>query len=258
LADVLRTDPEHPQGLLVRAEMLRRRGQLDQAVQMWLRGFESGAEDFDSRIRCGDVMLELGNSKGAIDQWQRAKACWPSCTEQQTAPELRLAKLYRDQGERTQAQMEMKSFCRRTARAFAPRYTLAEFEKEADNRRAELDYLIECNRIDPFYREMHVRMGEAYEALGQPAQAALEFEVAAAVKPAVDRAYLMSQAQAPEADSREELTARCKLWLRAAKLRHQLKDLERRDSLLQRVLEEDGVSDMQEEARDLQQEWRGR
>ena len=258
LADVLRTDPEHPQGQLVRAEMLRRRGQFEQAVEMWQRGFKNGAEDFDSRIRCGDVMLKLDNAKGAIDQWQRAKACWPSCTEQETAPELRLAKLYRVQGDSTQAQMEMKSFCRRTARAFAPRYTLAEFEKKADNRRAELDYLIECNRIDPFYREMHVRMGEAYEALGQPAQAALEFEVAAAVNPDADRAYLTPQAQAPAADSPEELTARCKLWLRAAKLRHQLKDLERRDSLLQRVLQEDRVSELQAEARELQQEWRGK
>lgn len=258
LADVLRTDPEHPQGLLVRAEMLRRRGELDQALEMWQRGFKNGAEDFDSRIRCGDVMLKRGNAEGAINQWQRAKACWPSCTEQETAPELRLAKLYRDQGERTQAQMEMKSYCRRTARAFAPRYTLAEFEKEADNRRAELQYLIECNRIDPFYREMHVRMGEAYEALGQPAQAALEFEVAAAVNPAADRAYLSPQAQAPAVDSPEQQSARCELWLRAAKLRHQLKDTERRDSLLLRVLQEDGAPDMQAEARELQQEWRGK
>tara|TARA_R110002072_G_scaffold87129_6_gene196690 strand:+ start:9388 stop:12348 length:2961 start_codon:yes stop_codon:yes gene_type:complete len=258
LADVLRTDPEHPQGLLVRAEMLRRRGQLEAAVEMWQRGFKNGADDFDSRIQCGDVMLKLGNEKGAIDQWQRAKACWPSCTEQQTAPELRLAKLYRDQGERTQAQMEMKSYCRRTARAFTPRYTLAEFEKEAGNRRAELQYLIECNRIDPFYREMHVRMGEAYEALGQLPQAALEFEVAAAVLPSVDRAYLTPQAQAPAVDSPEELTTRCELWLRAAKLRHQLKDSERRDKLLQRVIDEDRARDLQAAARDLQQEWRGK
>ena len=93
---------------------------------------------------------------------------------------------------------------------------------------------------------------------GQPAQAALEFEVAAAVNPEADRAYLTPQAQAPAADSPEELTARCKLWLRAAKLRHQLKDSERRDSLLQRVLQEDRVSELQAEARELQQEWRGK
>jgi len=258
LADVLRADPENGQALLVRAELLRRRGELEQAVQYWERGFKNGADDFDSRITCGDVMLKLGNAAGAIDQWQRAKACWPSCTEQETAPELRLARLYRDQGERTQAQMEMKSYCRRTARAFTPRYTLAEFEKEAGNRKGELQYLIECNRIDPFYRELHLRMGEAYEALGRIAEAALEFEVAAAVSPDADREYMRPGAEKPAADSEEEQRERGQLWLRAARLRHKLKDPEKRDSLVERVLQEARVSDLQTEARELQQEWRGR
>ena len=258
LADVLRADPENAGGLLVRAEMLRRRGQLEQAVDYWRRGFSNGADDFDSRIRCGDALLQLGDAAGAIEMWQRAKACWPTCTEQQTSPELRLAKLYRDQGEQTQAQMEMKAYCRRTARAFAPRYTLAEFEKQAGNRRGELQYLIECNRIDPFYREMHVRMGEAYEALGKLAKAAQEFEVAAAVMPEVDRAYMSSQAQVPAADSPQELAARGDLWLRAAKIRHNLKDFERRDSLVRRTLQLDGALDSQAAARELQQEWRGK
>ncbi len=258
LAEVLRADPENGQALLVRAEMLRRRGELEEAVKYWQRGFKNGANDFDSRIRCGDTMLKLGNAGGAIDQWQRAKACWPSCTEQQTSPELRLARLYRDQGERTQAQMEMKSYCRRTARAFTPRYTLAEFEKEAGNRKGELQFLIECNRIDPFYRELHVRMGEAYEALARIPEAALEFEVAAAVSPDADRAYMRPNAQKPASDSEEELRARGQLWLRAAKLRHKLGDSERRDSLVERVLQEARVTELQTEARDLQQEWRGK
>ena len=206
-------------------------------------------------------MLKLGDAAGAIDQWQRAKACWPTCTEQANAPELRLAKLYRDQGEQTQAQMEMKSYCRRTARAFAPRYTLAEFEKEAGNRRGELQYLIECNRIDPFYRELHERMGEAYEALGRLPEASLEFEVAAAVQPDADRAYMSPGAEKPAADSDEEMRTRSRLRLRAAKLRHEVGDAERRDNLLERVLQESrtsGLTEIESEVIDLQQKWRGK
>lgn len=258
LAEVLRADPNHPAGMLVRAEMLRRRGQLEPAVEHYKKGFSLGADDFDSRIRCGEVLLGLGDTEGAIDMFQRAKACWPNCTEQETAPELRLAKIYRDQGERTQAQMEMKSYVRRTARAFLPRYTLAEFERDAGNRQEELKLLLECNRIDPFYRDLHVRMGDAYEALGKKAQAALEFEVAAAVRPDQDRAYMRPDAAAPAADSDEERTARGKLWLRASKLRHELGDTERRDTLLQRVLQDAAGTDAADDARDLQQEWRGR
>ena len=93
--------------------------------------------DFDSRIACGDTLLELGDAAGAEEQWQRAKACWPSCTEQATSPELRLARLYRDQGEQTKAQMEMKTYCKRTARAFTPRlHTLLRTRRD---RQARLD-----------------------------------------------------------------------------------------------------------------------
>lgn len=258
LAEVLRADPDNGPGLLVRAEMLRRRGENDGAVDCWRRGFAAGADDFDSRIRCGDALLALGDAAGAVDQWQRAKACWPSCTEQATAPELRLAKLYREQGEQTQAQMEMKAFCRRTARAFAPRYTLAEFERESGNRREELRLLVECNRIDPFDRELHVRLGEAYEALEQPAQAALEYEVAAAVEPAQDRRYLARDAQRPDPDGPEERAERGSLWVRAAELRARLGDRERAALLVQRAVERSAGTDAAERAAALQREWRGR
>ena len=258
LAEVLRVSPEHPAGLLVRAEMLRRRGQPEAAVQQYKAGFGGGADDFDSRVRCGEVLLQLGDVDGAVDMFQRAKACWPSCTEQDTAPELRLARIYRDRGDRTQAQMEMKAYVRRTARAFAPRYTLADFERDEGNRQEELRLLLECNRIDPFYRELHVRMAEAYAALGRRAQAALEYEVAAAVRPDQDRAYMGPQAAAPAVDSDEERAARGGLWLEAAKLRHELGDRARRDSLIERLLQEAAGTAAADAARDLQQEWRGR
>ncbi|MGC6488013.1 MAG: tetratricopeptide repeat protein [Planctomycetota bacterium] len=256
LAEVLRVDPEHPGGMLVRAEMLRRRKQLEAAVEHYERGFRGGADDFDSRIRCGEVLLELGRTEAAEDMFQRAKACWPSCTEQATAPELRLARIYRDQGDRTRAQMEMKAYVRRTARAFAPRYTLAEFEREAGNRDEELRLLRECNRIDPFYRQLHERMGAAYAALGRDAEAAREYEVAAAVQPQQDRAYLAPDGAAPAEDSEEERAARGRLLLEAAKLRHRIGDTERRDTLLQRVLQEATGTDAAATARDLEQEWR--
>jgi len=154
--------------------------------------------------------------------------------------------------------MEMKTYVRRTARAFQPRWQLAEFERESGNRREELRLLLECNQIDPFYRELHVRLGEAYEALEQPAKAAVEFEVAAAVQPSADRKYMPRDQQPPADDSPEELQARGALWIRAAKLRHRLGDQEKRDELLERAQKQVPGTDAANEARELQQEWRGR
>ena len=258
LAEVLRRDPEHGQALLVRAELLQRRKEAAEAIECWKRGFATGADDFDSRIRCGEALLAAGDEAGAEDMWQRAKACWPGCTEQTSAPELKLARLYRDQGEKTKAQMEMKAYCRRTARAFTPRLTLAEFEKESGNRAEELKYLIECNRIDPFHRDLHVRLGEAYEALGKPLPAALEYEVAAAVLPDLDRRALQKGWEKPAADSPAERDQRGGLWVRAAKLRHAAADLTRARELLDRVRSSAAGTEAAAEAERLQQEWQGR
>jgi tetratricopeptide (TPR) repeat protein len=203
-------------------------------------------------------LLASGDTAGAIDMWQRAKACWPNCTDENESPELLLARLYRDQGEAAQAQMEMKAYCRRTARAFVPRYSLAQFEREAGARDLELRYLQECNRIDPFHRELHVRMGEACEALGQRPQAALEFEMAAAVMPAQDRRYQERGQLAPDAASPEQRQERGALWLRAARLRHGLGDTERAFALLDRVAREATDTEAAADAQALLREWRAK
>lgn len=258
LAEVFRADPDNGGALLVRAEMLYRRKEIGAALDCWKRGFASGAEDFDSRIRCGDAMLGEDDLGGAEDQWQRAKACWPACTEQENAPELRLARLYRDRNERTRAQMEMKTYCQRTARAFTPRMTLAQFERDEGNREQEARYLEECNRIDPFHRTLHVQLAEAYEALGKRALAAREFEMAAAVPPQLDRRYLRPDASAPAADSPEERAERGELWVRAARIRHEIGDREKADELVERTLREAPGTDAAASAEALQREWSGR
>jgi tetratricopeptide (TPR) repeat protein len=152
----------------------------------------------------------------------------------------------------------MKAYCSRTARAYRPRWTLAEFERDAGNREAELRYLVECNRIDPFDRELHVRLGEAYEALDRQAQAALEYEVAAAVTPQQDRAYLGRDEERPDPDGGVEREARGELWLRAAKLRHRLGDHERAAELLERTIREASGTSAADAALELQPEWRRR
>ncbi len=257
LAEVLRADPDHGQALLVRAAMLARRKELAEAIDCWRRGFASGADDFDSRIAYGRALQAAGDTDGAIEQWQRAKACWPGCTEQDSAPELLLASLHRSRGDDTSAQMEMKAYCRRSARAFWPRYELAEFERQSGNRNEQVRYLTECNRIDPFYRELHVRLGEAYEALGKPVQAAGEFEVAAAVLPAFDRRYLQRGTTRPADDAPEEREERGALWLRAAKLRHGAGDQELARELLARIAREAPGTDAADSAQALLEQWRG-
>ena len=256
LAAALKLQPDNPEAMLVRADLLRRRGAAGAALDYWERGFAAGADDFDSRITYGRALLSQGDVGGAERQFQRAKKCWPNCTEQQNAPELLLASIYRESGRREQALMEMKSYCRRTARAYDPRWQLAEFEREAGNRASEAEYLEQCNQIDPFSRRLHVLLGEAYEALGQDAQAALEYEVAAAVMPPLDRVYMTPQAERPATGDPAEVEARGDLRIRAARLRWQLGARERARELLERVIREGPDTAAASSAAALQQEWR--
>jgi tetratricopeptide (TPR) repeat protein len=258
LAEVLRRDPEHGQALLARAELLRNRGALDEAMAAWRRGFAAGADDFDSRVACGRVLLAAGQTEAAEEQWQRAKACWPGCTEQENAPELLLARLYREQDRAEQALMELKAYCKRSGRAFRPRWELAEFERQAGHRDAEVRYLEACNGIDPFMRDLHVLLGEGYESLGRKAEAAREYEVAAAVLPELDRKYLRPGEERPAADAPAERAARGGLWLRAAELRKALGDDGRAAALVARVLQAAAGTEAATAAEALQAEWRRR
>ncbi len=252
LAEALRRDPEHGPALLVRAALLASRGEIEAALANWRQGFAAGADDFDSRIACGRTLLQQGDADGAEQQFQRAKACWPMCTEQDRAPELLLARLYREQGRKEQALMELKAYCKRSGRAFQPRWELAQFDREAGQREAELRWLRECNRIDPFMRELHVRMADALLALGQKAEAAQELVVAAAILPAQDR-------QRPETmpEPQDELEAQAQLRLRAAKLLAEAGDLPGARALCERVVETPELG-AATEARRLLDEWRGR
>ena len=99
-------------------------------------------------------------------------------------------------------------------------------------------------------------MASAYEALGRAAEAAREYEVAAAVRPGQDRAYIGPEAAAPAAGGADEAAARGQLWLQAARLRHALGDQRKRDSLIERVLREASGTPAADEARDLEQKWR--
>lgn len=237
LAFVLQREPDNGRALLVRAAMLLGRGETEAAMQAFERGFAAGADDFDSRTNYARALQKQGDLDGALRQFLRAKACWPGCTDQGSAPELAIAAIKKEQGDREGALMEWKAYCKKTARAYAPRWSLAEFEREAGNREQEVRWLAECNRIDPFRREQHVLAGEALLTLGRRAEAALEFEVAAAVPTSLDRKYTARGAERPPADEPGEREERGRLLLRAGRLRHELGDAERAVRLVRRVVD---------------------
>lgn len=258
LAEVLRLEPQHAEAQLVRGALADLRGDDREAIAAWQRGFAAGADDFDSRLHCGDALLAQGEPKAAEAMYQAAKACWPACTDQNSSPELRLARLHRQAGDDVRAAAELATFCKRTARAFQPRYQLAELARAAGRRDEERRWLVECNRIDPFHRELHERLGASAEALGQRDVAAREYEMAAAVPGALDRRRGQRGVELPEPDSAPDLAQRAGLWLQAARLRADFGDTERAEALLRRIQQEAPESAAACQVEALRQSWRGR
>ncbi|MDA0931836.1 MAG: tetratricopeptide repeat protein [Planctomycetota bacterium] len=213
LRDVLRADPGYPDGLLAQARLLAARGRTADALEAFRRGFAAGADDFDSRMAFARALLAEGDQESAIEQLLAAKACWPTCTDQATSPEVLLARLYREQGREAEALAELASFCARTARAFEPRRQLAAHARENGDRARETELLEQMVAIDPFARSVHEDLGAAYEALGRLAEAARELEVALAILPTMDRDHMGdAPGEVPRVDSpafREEQAVLC-------------------------------------------------
>ncbi|MEO0479943.1 MAG: tetratricopeptide repeat protein [Planctomycetota bacterium] len=244
LREIVTRDEQNTGALILRGDLARERGRPTEAIDFYRRAFELGADDFDARIDCGRLLLAEENIEGAIEHWEAAKNCWPTCTDQGSSPELLLAQLYRNRDRREDALRELRAFCARSARAYQPRLQLAEFARERGDEREERQLLEECVAIDPFDRVRHERLAELAEAAGELETARLELEVAMAVVPEIDRAYLgASPDQRPSADSPEFRESQARLALRIADLAKRLGDMEGERRALERAVGESPDSD---------------
>lgn len=256
LVVVLRQQRQHPMGLLIQAELLRQRKQAQAAMDAFAAGFKAGADDFESRLRYGEMLEKAGQLDEALRQYHAAKACWPLCSEQQLSPLLRIGRVLRKQGKQEAAMMELKAFCKITARAFEPRMQLAAYERKLGNRASEAGYLEECIQIDPFMSSLHEQLGDAYVALKRQAEALREYQVALAVRPEMDRAYIDTPPpQRPTADSEQVRLARGKLALKAARLAHQLGSKDSALNLLDRAVAYAPDTEVSDEAAELRAVW---
>ena len=256
LREALRRAPRHGRGLLLHAELLRRRDAVAESAERFRAGFAEGADDFDSRVRFGRLLEKQGDAEAAMEQYQRAKACWPHCTDQQVAPNLLLARLLRELGRDSEALMELKSYVSRTGRAFRPRLELAALERQNGNHAEAVRLLEEAVWIDPFMRELHVRLGGALVALGKRQRALREFQVALAVRPPMDRAYLgRSSAEIPDPDSAGERETRAAICVRIARLRYALDQRSEAFNYLERAIAESRGGAAAGVAADLLAKW---
>lgn len=242
--------------LLLHAELMRRRGAREDATATFARGFAAGADDFDSRIRYAELLEAAGDLDGAMQQYQFAKRCWPRCTEQAVAPSLRIARVLRKLDREVDAMAELAGYCALTGRALQPRLDLAAFHARQGDKGLEIKFLEEALQIDPFMRDLHVRLGDAYVATDRAGEAIVEYRVALAVPTSLDRAWLDSQDGPPAEDAPEMREARGSIWLKLAKIHRQQVDYEHAFQALDEVGRVAPGTDLAAEAERLRREWK--
>jgi tetratricopeptide (TPR) repeat protein len=150
---------------------------------------------------------------------------------------------------------ELETYCARTGRAFQPRLDLAAWHREHDRREAEVRLLEQAARIDPFMRELHERLADALVALGKRERAVEALQVALAVRPAIDRAWLDRQDEVPDADAPAEREARAGICVRLAELLRSLRRDQEAYAMLKRARTEAPDSDAARRAAELEREW---
>jgi tetratricopeptide (TPR) repeat protein len=250
--EALREKPDSGEALLLHAELMRQRGALDEAAATYARAFEQGGDDFDSRIRFGRLLEDRGELEAAVEQYQRAKRCWPQCTDQQSAPQLQLARVLRKLERVDEAAAELAAFCGLTGRAFAPRLELAAHFTGRGDHASAVRYLEEANQIDPFMATLHVRLGDAYVETNQREAAIREYRVSLAVPPKLDRAYMESKEGPPSADDPVVRAARARVMLKLARLHRELQHRDEAarwlDLAKETARDTDAVDDVEAEA----------
>jgi tetratricopeptide (TPR) repeat protein len=235
--------PDHAPAFLVRALLAAQRGETDEAIALWRQGFAGGADDFDARIAYGDALRKRGELDEAITQYQAAQRCWPGCTDQGSSPTLRLAAVYRESGRKAEAIEQLEEFVARTGRAFKPRLELASYARNEGDRARELKLLEEANDIDPFCRSLHLRLADAYEALGRRNEAVRELRVSLAVLPSLDRDYLDDPQGAPSLTDPDVRRDRAAVMVRIGRLLRELGSEEQaREALEDAVREAPGTA----------------
>ena len=129
-------------------------------------------------------------------------------------------------------------------------------EQANGNRAEEAKLLQEAVWIDPFMREVHVRLADALEELGRKKEAVREYRVALAVRPAMDRAHVgKDPSEIPDPSSEPERLARAEICFKLARLYKALGEDETAMEFLNRVTAEAPGSEVAEGAQLLRDSW---
>lgn len=210
LVRLAKAAPSDPETWFLHAEFASQRGLDADAIRHLEKGFElGGSEFFAHHLRGklalrGDASLTPEPAKApaageegvapvtplapsvfppgadldrALAEFRKAKACFPRYVGPQDPPHL-IAQILLTKGQRDEAMQELYEFTRVHHTDLPDRMTLADWRLEKGDLLGAEALLLEANAIDPFERDVHLRLADAYRKMGQNEKAVPELETA--------------------------------------------------------------------------------
>lgn len=141
-------------------------------------GLAAGGRDFRSRMALGQLALKAGELETAAEHFAAAEELFPGYPEKPLAAELFLAETLGRLDRSAEQYRARERWLAWNSDEYALRVELARWHAR-ETRPAEAErWFREANEIDPFRRALHAEWGAVLEALGRPADALREYEVA--------------------------------------------------------------------------------
>ena len=189
LAALKRLDPNNGDAFLIRAQLQRRRRKTKEARELLVKGFANGGDDFDSRMLYASILMAAGRKKSALEQFDAAIRCWPTCSEKGTgSPFLAKSALLKAMGRTDESAQALSRYLRINGKDYGAHVMLAEHYRKAGELHTELRHLEYARDIDPFDRKLHQRLGEIYGLRNKHEEAAFCYGICIAIRPEKDRA----------------------------------------------------------------------
>lgn len=174
----------------LRAGLALDRGDLEEAEARWREGYERGGREFRSLVAMGKLLENTGELEEALHWYQEAEMSFPGYPQPALSSELLQASLFEQMGSGEQAMAAKARWL-----AFNPgNYDLHVqvgdwFQAQGEHAQAATWYE-KANEVDPFRRDLHLSWGRSLRAAGDLAGALREFGVALVVPAELDVDHL--------------------------------------------------------------------
>ncbi|MEY4774977.1 MAG: hypothetical protein RIT40_2012 [Planctomycetota bacterium] len=179
-------EPEPARATLLRAEIALQQDDDERALELLLKAFAAGAEDYRARFTAGKLLDMAGDKPAAIVQMQRAAAIFPGWDDPSLSAELELSELYKQQGDEEKALEARERRLDWDAGTLPLRLQVAKAWMERGRPERAIVRLEEALEIDPFVRSIYSDLAAAQEATSDHSGAARSWRMVQKVPAELD------------------------------------------------------------------------